>query len=190
MEPSRRQPARLAALLGCITLLSGCGALPQDHAAADLVGRSGAGLRRTLGRFPAFFEDQERGLRRIGAHLASFPDRAGQDTVRLGRSVADSFGKTRDAIASFLPTTSGGLESAASRELRGVRDLGASGARMSERFGRDVAAVRRDALDLPARLHVFGDVMPMPTDRERTVDLDPAPRRRTLLERILDRMAL
>lgn len=177
-------------LLGCIALLSGCGALPQDHAAADMVGRSGAGLQRTLGRFPAFVEDQERGLRRIGTQLASLPERAGQDTVRLGRSVADSLGKTRDAIASFLPSASGGVERTAARELRGVRDLGTTGAEITERFGRDVAAVRSDALELPARLHMFGDVMPMPTDRERTVDLDPAPRRRTLLERILDRMAL
>lgn len=74
--------------------------------------------------------------------------------------------------------------------MRGARGIAATTEGITSRFGRDVNAVRRDALELPTHLHLSRDILPMPTDRERTVDLDPPVRRRTLLERVLDRMSL
>jgi hypothetical protein len=185
-----RQAATRFALVWCASALAGCGALPEDHAAADLIGRSGAGLRRTLERAPGFLADQERGLVRIGERLASLPGAAQDRTVRLGLGLADGARREADSVARSLPRASDGLAHLAERELRGARRLAADTNQFVSRLGRDATAAQRGAMEFPTRLHLSRDILPMPTDRERTVDLDPPARRRTLLERVLDRMSL
>jgi hypothetical protein len=177
-------------LLGCAATLAGCGALPEDHAATDLLARSGSGLRKTLRGTPGFLADQERGLVRIGQRLASLPAAAQARTVKLGNTLVRGSEGQGDALARLLPRASHGFGLAAERELQGTRRLAARADQVADRFGRDATSLQRNTADLPRHIHLARDILPMPTDRERTVDLEPAARRRTLLERILDRMSL
>lgn len=188
MAPLLRQARRALAL--CSITLAGCGALPEDHAANDLVGRSSAGIRRSVSKVPALLLEQERGLLHIGDRLAALPAQARDRSVQFARALTNAVQAQRDAVAKLLPNMSSDLGRSAGRELRGARGIAASAEGITSRFGRDLTTVRRDAFELPTYLHVSRDFMPMPTDRERTVDLDPPARRRTLLERVLDRMSL
>jgi hypothetical protein len=183
------RPTATAALL--IPLLgAGCSALPEDHALRDVVGRATRRMVDGVGSVGDALQDASRDLNRTMAHAATLPSATRREVSSTADAAVELVADQSDRLVRFVPRTAAAVGAGAEREVRRVAALTGAPDRLGLDPEQNLAELHRALGALPAVLRTDRTPFPDADDPERTTLVEPTVRRRTWLERILDRMAL
>lgn len=175
----------LIALLG-----AGCSALPEDHALRDAVGRATRRMIDGVGSVGDAVRDANRDLQRTMARAATLPAATRREASRSANAAARLAAEQSDRLVRFVPRTAAAIGAGIEHDVRRVTDLGGATDRLGIDPEQNLADLHRSLAALPRVLRTDRTPFPDATDPERTTLVEPTVRRRSWLERILDRMAL
>lgn len=183
-------PIRTAAALLTLALLAmSCSMLPDDHAFVRVLGQSARRMTHSVGSVSRAFESGGRDLNVLAAKIAAAPEAASRELGRVGHATATLTTGTTDRFTRFPGRTMETVRQSVAGGVRRVGRLRSAPARVGLSVERNLAALRGAAVGAPRALDLDDTPMAEANDPERTVEVVPTGRRRSWLERALDRIA-